>query len=117
MSRDLLCAIILIINLLLKGRCMTILAEFVTSASLTPLLFVCFIYRLLASKVAMKRVSKNVERYLNDFLFRVRVSGGVEATFHNANRVLSKWNGDGSFTMIMVDLTNAFNLVDLPSIL
>lgn len=60
----------------------------------------------------MKGVSKYVTHHLNDFRFGVRVSGGVEVIFHCANRVLSKQHRDVSLTMLMIDFTNVFNLVD-----
>ncbi|MCI84265.1 hypothetical protein A2U01_0105541, partial [Trifolium medium] len=33
----------------------------------------------------MKGVGKNVVKYLNDFQFRVGISGGAEAILHSAN--------------------------------
>lgn len=60
----------------------------------------------------MKWASKDVTRYLNDFQFGVGVSGGARGILHSANRVLSKRHGDGYLTMLTVDFTNAFNLVD-----
>lgn len=65
----------------------------------------------------MKGVSKDVVQYLNDFQFGVRVSGGAEAILHSANMVLSKRHGDGSLTMLTIDFTNTFYLLDLSTIL
>lgn len=76
MEINLLCAISLVVNLWLKGRCLTSLVEFVVSASLTPLLKpddgirpidVGSIWRRLVFKVVMKGASKYVVRHLNDF--------------------------------------------------
>ncbi|MCI38941.1 hypothetical protein A2U01_0060170 [Trifolium medium] len=60
----------------------------------------------------MKGVGKDVAKYLNDFQFGVGISGGAEAIWHSANRVLSKRHGDGSLVMLTVDFSNAFNMVD-----
>ncbi|GJV99490.1 hypothetical protein Tco_1554742 [Tanacetum coccineum] len=65
-----------VVNLLLEGRCPKVLAEFVSSAPLTPLLkldngirpiAVGAIWRRLASKVAMRGVRKKMSKYLGDF--------------------------------------------------
>ncbi|KAL6505584.1 hypothetical protein OROHE_022963 [Orobanche hederae] len=125
-SNDLLFAIALVVNLWLGGRCPMSLAEFVASAPLTPLLkpdggirpiAVGSIWRRLVSKVAMKGVGKDMARYLNDFQFGVGVSGGAEAILHSANRVLSNRHEDGSMTMLNVDFSNAFNMVDRSALL
>ncbi|PNY11520.1 hypothetical protein L195_g008128 [Trifolium pratense] len=72
--------------------------EFIASTPLTPLLkpdggirpiVVGTIWRRFVSKVAMKGVCKDVAKYLNDFQFGVRISGGAEAILHSANRLLS----------------------------
>ncbi|GJY64366.1 hypothetical protein Tco_0465826, partial [Tanacetum coccineum] len=49
--------------------------------------------------------------------FGVRVSRGVEAVLHSANRVLSEYHNDGSLAMLTVDFSNAFNLVDRSALL
>jgi hypothetical protein len=119
---DLLCAITLVVNLWLGGRCPLSLAEFVASAPLTPLLkpdggirpiAVGTIWRRLVSKVAMKGGGKDMAKYLIDFQFGVGVSGGAEAILHSANRVLNLHHRDGSLTMLTVDFSNSFNLVDM----
>ncbi|MCI64528.1 hypothetical protein A2U01_0085786, partial [Trifolium medium] len=66
---------------------------------------------------AMKGVGKDVAKYLNDFQFGVDISGGAEAILHSANRVLSERHGDGSLTMLTVDFSNAFNMVDRSALL
>ncbi|PWA80994.1 hypothetical protein CTI12_AA190310 [Artemisia annua] len=125
-AADLLKAITSVVNLWLAGRCPTILAEFVASAPLTPLLkldngirpiAVGTIWRRLVSKVAMKGVGKEMSKYLSDFQFGVGVSGGVEAVLHSVNRVLSEYHNDWSFAMLTVDFSNAFNLVDRSALL
>ena len=102
-ATDLIHAITSVVNLWLAGRCPTILAEFVASAPLTPLLkpdngirpiAVGTIWRRLISKVAMKGVGKEMSKYINDFQFGVGVSGGAEVVLHSANRVLSEHHAD-----------------------
>ncbi|GKA82178.1 putative reverse transcriptase domain-containing protein [Tanacetum coccineum] len=125
-ATDLLKIITSAVNLWLAGRCPPILAEFVASAPLTPLLkpdsvirpfAIGTIWRRLVSKVAMKGVGKEISKYLRDFQFGVGVSGSAEAVLHSANRVLSEYHNDGSLAMLTVDLSNAFNLVDRSSLL
>jgi len=120
-ARDLLCAITLVVNLWLGGRCPLSLEEFVASAPLTPLLkpdggihpiAVGTIWRRLISKVAMKGVGEDMAKYLNDFQFGVGVLGGAEAILHSVNRVLNLRHGDSSLTTLTIDFSNAFNLVD-----
>nr|GEU29474.1 putative reverse transcriptase domain-containing protein [Tanacetum cinerariifolium] len=91
---DLLKVITSVINLWLAGRCSPILAEFVASAPHTPLLklnngirFIAVgtIWRHLGFKVSMKGVGKEMSKYLSDFQFGVRVSGGAEAVLHSVN--------------------------------
>nr|GEY72201.1 reverse transcriptase domain-containing protein [Tanacetum cinerariifolium] len=69
------------------GRCLPILAECVESAPLAPLLkpnneirpiAIGTIWRHLVFKVSMKGVGIEMSKYLSDFQFGVRVSGGVE---------------------------------------
>nr|GEW60614.1 hypothetical protein [Tanacetum cinerariifolium] len=58
-----------------------------------------------------------MSKYLSDFQFGVGVSGGAEAVLHSVNRVLSEYHNDGSFPMLTVDFSNAFNLVDRSTLL
>ncbi|GJS18306.1 putative reverse transcriptase domain-containing protein [Tanacetum coccineum] len=111
---------------MLEGRCPKVLAEFVASAPLTPLLkpdngirpiAVGAIWRRLASKVAMRGVRKEMSKYLGDFQFGVGVPSGAEAVLHGANRFLNKFHSDGSLAMLTVDFSNAFNLVDRTTLL
>jgi len=55
--------------------------------------------------------------YSYDFQFGVGVSGGAETILHNVNRLLNLRHGDGSLTMLTVDFSNAFNLVDRSALL
>ncbi|GKB35199.1 hypothetical protein Tco_0880141 [Tanacetum coccineum] len=125
-ATDLLRAITSVVNLWLAGRSPPILEEFVASAPLTPLfkldnmvwpIDVGTIWRQLVSKVAIKGLGKEMSKYRSDFQFGVGVLGGVEAVVHNVNRVLSEYHNDGSFTMLTMDFSNAFNLVDRSALL
>ena len=101
------------------------LAEYIASAPLTPLLkpdngirpiAVGAIWRRLVSKVAMKKVGKEV-KYLGDFQFGVGIPNGVEAVLHSANRFLDSFHDDGSLAMLTVDFSNAFNAIDRTTLL
>ncbi|GJZ95308.1 putative reverse transcriptase domain-containing protein [Tanacetum coccineum] len=125
-ATDLLKVITPVVNLWLAGRYSPILAEFVASAPLTPLLkpdngirtiAVGTIWSRLVSKVAMKGVGKEMSKYLSDFQFGVRVSGGAEAILHGVNRVFSEYHNEGSLAMLTMDFSNAFNLVDKSALL
>ncbi|GJY61327.1 putative reverse transcriptase domain-containing protein [Tanacetum coccineum] len=125
-AKDLLKVITSVVNLWLAGRCPPILAEFIASAPLTPLLkldngirpiTVGTIWRRLVSKVAMKGVGKKMSKYLSDFQFRVGVLGGAKAILHSVNQVLSEYHNDGSLAMLTLDFSNAFNLVDRSALL
>ncbi|KAD5316908.1 hypothetical protein E3N88_16854 [Mikania micrantha] len=87
-SSGLLASITEVVNLWLGGSCPKVLAEFVASAPLTPLLkpdkgirpiAVGGIWRRLVSKVAMKKVGKEMTQYLGDHQFGVGVPNGAEA--------------------------------------
>nr|GEU91684.1 putative reverse transcriptase domain-containing protein [Tanacetum cinerariifolium] len=65
----------------------------------------------------MKGVCKEMSKYLSDFQYEVRVSGGVEAVLHSVNRLLSEYHNDGSLSMLIVHFSNAFNLVDRSALL
>ncbi|KAD6454895.1 hypothetical protein E3N88_09601 [Mikania micrantha] len=81
--------------------CPKILAEYVASAPLTPLLkpdngirpiAVGMIWRRLVSKAAMRGVGKEMAKYLGDFQFGVGVPSGAEAVLHSANRFLNEFH-------------------------
>ncbi|GJZ59585.1 hypothetical protein Tco_0615401 [Tanacetum coccineum] len=69
------------------------------------------------SMVAMKGMGKKMSKYLSDFQFGVRVSGGAEAILHSVILVLSEYHNDGSLAMLTVDFSNAFILVDRSTLL
>ncbi|GJT05624.1 hypothetical protein Tco_0840086 [Tanacetum coccineum] len=101
-----------VFNFWLAGRCSPILAEFVASAPLMPLLkpdngirpiAVGTIWRRLVSKVSMKGMGKEMSKYLSDFQFGVGVAGGAMAILHSVNWVLSEYHNDGSLAMLTVD--------------
>ncbi|KEH33078.1 hypothetical protein MTR_3g021185 [Medicago truncatula] len=79
------------------GRCALSLVEFVASSPLTPLL--------------------NPDGGIHPIAFGVRVSSGADAILHSVNRVLNLRHGDDSLTMLTVDFSNAFNLVDRSALL
>ncbi|GJR10647.1 putative reverse transcriptase domain-containing protein [Tanacetum coccineum] len=123
---DLLKAITSVINVWLAGRCSPILAGFVASAPLTPLLkpdngirpiSVGTMWRRLVFKVPMKGVDKEMSKYFNDFQFGVKVSGGAEAILHSVNRLLSEYHNDGSLSILTMNFSNAFNLMDRSALL
>ena len=97
-SMGLLSAITEVVNLWLGGLCPKVLAEFIASAPLTPLLkpdngirpiAVGAIWRRLVSKVAMKMVGKEMTQYLGNFQFGVGTPNGAEAVLHSATRFLT----------------------------
>nr|GEV67833.1 putative reverse transcriptase domain-containing protein [Tanacetum cinerariifolium] len=91
-TMDLLKVITSIVNLWLARSCPPILEEFVASAPLTPLL----------------KPDNRIRPIAAGTIWRC----GVEAILHNVNRLLSECHNDGSIAMLVVDLLNAFNLVD-----
>lgn len=126
MADELLASITAIVNLLLAGKCPPQLGKFIASAPLTPLLkpgggirpiAVGTIWRRLVSKVAASLVSKDMTRYLSDFQFGVGVPCGGEAILHSANRILEEKCSLSSLSMLLVDFSNAFNLVDRSAML
>ena len=70
------------------------------------------IWRRLVSKVAMRKIGKEMSAYLGDFQYGVGVPNGAEAILHSANRFLNAFRDDGSLAMLTVDFSNAFNMVD-----
>jgi len=54
-------------------------------------------------------------KYLNDFQFGVEVLGGD--IMHSVDRVLRLRHEDGSWTMLTIDFSNAYNLVDRSALL
>ncbi|KAC9715903.1 hypothetical protein E3N88_45346 [Mikania micrantha] len=120
-SSGLLASITEVVNLWLGGSCPKVLAKFVASAPLTPLLkpdkgirpiAVGGIWRRLVSKVAMKKVGKEMTQYLGDHQFGVGVPNGAEAVLHSANMFLNSFHADGFLALLTVDFSDAFNMVD-----
>nr|GEV49537.1 putative reverse transcriptase domain-containing protein [Tanacetum cinerariifolium] len=90
-------AIFVVVNLLLEGKCPKVLAGFMASAPLMPLL--------------------KPDNRIWPIVFGVGVPSGAEAVLHGTNRFLNKFHSDGSLAMLTVDFSNAFNLVDRTTLL
>ena len=118
---SLLCSIIKVVNLLLGGKCPSMLRGFIASAPLTSLvkpggdihlIVVGTVWWQLVSKVRVSVVGKTLHTYFEDFQFGVGTQGGGEAILHSVNRLV-KCKGDVvGFSMLLVDFQNAFNLVN-----
>ena len=65
----------------------------------------------------MRKVGKEMAKYLGDFQFGVGTPNGAEAVLHSANRFLSSFHADGSLAMLTVDFSNAFNMIDRTALL
>ncbi|GJW46932.1 hypothetical protein Tco_0078578, partial [Tanacetum coccineum] len=70
------------------------------------------ISRRLVSKVCAVMVGHSLDGYLDGLQFGVGVSGGGEAILHVVNRLIEGRGDDVGLSMLLVDLKNAFNLVD-----
>ncbi|PWA50977.1 hypothetical protein CTI12_AA467910 [Artemisia annua] len=110
-ASGLLAAITEVVNLWLGGFCPRVLAEFIASAPLTPLLkpdngirpiAVGAIWRRLVSKVAMHKFGKEMASHLGDYQFGVGVPNGAEAILHSANRFLNAFHDNASLAMLTV---------------
>lgn len=110
-----------VINLWLAGNCPSELGEYVDSAPLTLLLklgggvrpiAVGTIWRRLCSQLAVNAVCKDITTYLGSHQFGVGIPFGGEGIMHAANRLLELKGTHCTQTMLLVDFTNAFNLVD-----
>lgn len=120
-SEEVLAAITEVVNLWLSGMCPPILGEFVESAPLTPLIkpggglrhiSVGTIWRRLVSKCAATHVGKEVNAYLGDYQFGVGAKCGGEAILHDVNRMIEEKGDSNNLSMLLVDFSNAFNLID-----
>jgi hypothetical protein len=125
-ARDLLDDITLVVNLWPGGRCPNSLSEFVAFAPSTLLLksdggirpiAVATIWRRLVYKVAMKGVGKDMAKYLNDPNLGSEYQAVHRLFCTVSNRVLSRRHEDGSLAMLIVDFSNAFNMVDRSALL
>ncbi|GJT47130.1 putative reverse transcriptase domain-containing protein, partial [Tanacetum coccineum] len=102
-SDELVAFITQVVNLFLDGKCPKMLGKYISSAPLMPLvkpgggirpIVVGTVWRHLVSK------------------FGLGVSGGGEAILHAVNRLIEDRGDDVGLSMLLVDLKNAFNLVD-----
>lgn len=118
---DLLQSIAGVVNLWLDGRCPAILGEYVASAPLTPLLkpggglrpiAVGTIWRRLCSKLAAISVCKDMNSYLGNHQFGVGIPCRGEGILHSANKLLEMKGSHDNMTMMLIDFSNAFNLVN-----
>nr|GFA59308.1 putative reverse transcriptase domain-containing protein [Tanacetum cinerariifolium] len=57
-------------------------------------------------------IGHSLDGYLNDLQFGIGVSGGGEGILHAVNRMIEDRGDDVSLSMLLMDLKNAFNLVD-----
>ncbi|XP_026428293.1 uncharacterized protein LOC113324185 [Papaver somniferum] len=124
-AEELLSSITGVVNLWLSGKCPSILGEFVASAPLTPLLkpggglrpiAVGTIWRRLCSKLAATSVTKDMTEYLA-YQYGVGIPCGGEGILHSANRLLELMGADHTRSMLLIDFSNAFNLVDRSTII
>ncbi|GJR83044.1 putative reverse transcriptase domain-containing protein, partial [Tanacetum coccineum] len=68
--------------------------------SITSVINLWLAGRGLVSKVAMKGVGKEMSKYVSDFQFGVRVSGGTEAVLHSVNKVIDiTTRGEGKMSL------------------
>lgn len=118
---DLLAYITGVVNIWLAGKCSSVLGEYIASPPLTPLLepggglrpiAVGAIWRRLCSKIVAKSVGKDIALYLGDHQFGVGVPCGAEGIIHAANRLLEMKGTNNTMFMLLIDFSNAFNMVD-----
>lgn len=121
-AEDFLQSIVGVVNLWKEGRCPTILGEFFANAPLTLLLksggglrpiAVGTIWRRLFSKLDATLVCKYLTTYIGNHQFGVGVPCGGEAILHSANKLVELKGSQDNMTMMLVDITNAFNMVDM----
>nr|GEW46054.1 hypothetical protein [Tanacetum cinerariifolium] len=118
---DLLGSTTRVVNLFLSGKCPSKLREYIVSAPLTPLvkpgggirpIVVRTVWRRLVSKVASSFIGISMNTYLQDFQFGVGFPGGCEDVLHSVNRLVESKGNEVGLSMLLVDFSNAFNLVD-----
>lgn len=114
-------SIVGVVNLWLSGVFPAVLGPYIASEPLTPLLkpdgglrpiAVGAIWRRLCSKIAATSVGSEMANYLGDYQFGVGIPYGGEIILHTANKVMELKGAQNTITMMLVDITNAFNLVD-----
>ncbi|XP_026382323.1 uncharacterized protein LOC113277440 [Papaver somniferum] len=117
---DLVASITGVVSLLLAGKFPSVLGEFIASAPLKPLLkpggglrpiAAGTIWRRLVSKIAVFSVGKAMISYLGDHHFGVGVPVGGESILHAVNNLLEFKGQSAGLSMLLVDFSNAFNLV------
>ncbi|XP_026458438.1 uncharacterized protein LOC113358943 [Papaver somniferum] len=123
---ELLVSITGVVNLWMAGKCPPILGDFVASSPLTPPLkpggglrpiIVGTIWRRLCSKLADTAACKEMTSYLGKYQFGVGIPCGGEGILHSANRLLELKGDDTSRVLLLIDFSNAFNLVDTSTII
>ncbi|GJX49926.1 hypothetical protein Tco_0276771, partial [Tanacetum coccineum] len=116
---ELVSSITQVVNLFLKGKCPTMLGEYIASAPLTLLvkpgggirpIAVGTIWRRLVSKVSATMIGHSLDGYLVGLQFGVGVPGGGEAILHAVNHLVEDRGDDVGLSMLLVDFQNAFNL-------
>ncbi|GJR85890.1 hypothetical protein Tco_0209901 [Tanacetum coccineum] len=116
---ELVSSITQVVNLFLEGKCLTMVGEYIASASLTPLvkpdsgirlIAVGTVWRRMVSKVCATMIGHSLDGYLDGLQFCIRIPGGGEAIFHAVNRLLKDHGDDVGLLMLLVDFQNAFNL-------
>ncbi|XP_026453451.1 uncharacterized protein LOC113354296 [Papaver somniferum] len=122
---ELVVSITKVVNMWLSGKCPSSLGEFISSSTLTPLqkpsggirqISIGTIWRRLVSKLANTKVGKDMSVYLGDCQFGVDVPCG-ERILHSVNRSLEIKGNRSDTSMLLIDFTNAFNMVDRTSLI
>ncbi|GJX80609.1 hypothetical protein Tco_0328758 [Tanacetum coccineum] len=116
---ELVSSITQVVNLFLKGKCPTMLGEYIASAPLTLLvkpgggirpIAVGTIWRRLVSKISATMIDHSLDGYLVGLQFGVGVPGGGEAILYAVNHLVEDRGDDVGLSMLLVDFQNAFNL-------
>ncbi|XP_026428642.1 uncharacterized protein LOC113324540 [Papaver somniferum] len=126
LADELIASITDVVNLWLAGSCPFVLGAFVASAPLTPLTKPCgglrpiavgTIWKRLVSKCVVSFVGQEMSSYLGDFKFGVGAKCGGEAILHAVHRVLEENRNQDNLSMLLVDFSNAFNLIDITAMI
>ncbi|GJX12154.1 putative reverse transcriptase domain-containing protein [Tanacetum coccineum] len=120
-SDELVSFITQVVNLFLDGSCPKMLGEYIASAPLTSLvkpsggirpIVVGTVWRRLVFKVSALMIGHSLDGYLDNLQFGIGGVRGSEAILHAVNRLIKGRGDDASFSKLLVDFKNAFNLVD-----